>query len=363
MKRTGNSIDDLMQLALYMIPKYMKRIDRYNRRRYKDSGNDHDKEYYKEQYIDNKELIEFIEKNILRQEGILTGKRDKEKPKKTENEKTESVLDSNIVKKIKDKVEKKPENHDKKEPDKKIEIDNKKESEGKKASENKDKKEEENKGQTSKEEEEENKGQISKKNEEHNHNNVEKKAPNEKEEKEQITKPNGIVKKRYNILSGSKYCITCNKGISYVMNKLIGEKLDVCVKDDKMSILNEVNLIHSDEILIKLTNESGEKIIIPMKNIVGLQSNKLSSLDKSLKQVSKGYYCIFEKRMEDYFNSLIGKKVIIQTVGQGKFAYIYNKTITEVGLGFIVVDNSMMVVFSSIVLIRELKNTQSEKEM
>lgn len=368
MKRRGNNIDDLMQLALYMIPKYMKRIDRYNRRHYKDLG--HDKEYYEEQHVDNKELIKFIEKNILKEEGILTGKKDRDKPKKIENEKAENLLESSIVKKVKDKVEKKLDDFDKKESDS-IDIDKEKEVQDKKISEDGNKKEGENKGQIpkvnekgnndEKQEPDENKvSDESKAPSDESKAPDEKKAPDE-EEKKQIAKPDGIVKKRYSILSSSKHCITCNRGISNLMNKLIGEKLDVCVKDDKMSILNEVNLIHSDEVLIKLTNELEEKIIIPMKNVVGIQSNKLSSLDKSLNEVPKGYYCTFEKSMEEYFNSLIGKKVIIQTSGQGKFAYIYNKTITEVGLGFIVIDNDMMVTFSSIVLIRELKDTQSRE--
>lgn len=355
MKRRGNNIDDLMQLALYMIPKYMKRIDRYNRRHYKDLGRD--KEYYEEQHMDNKELIEFIEKNILKEEGILTRKKDRDKPKKLENEKAENLLESSIVKKVKDKAEKKLDDFDKKESDS-IDIDKEKEVQDKKISKDGNKKEGENKGQIPKVNE---KGNNDEKQEpDENKVSDESKVPDE-EEKKQIIKSDGIVKKRYSILSSSKHCITCNRGISNLMNKLIGEKLDVCVKDDKMSILNEVNLIHSDEVLIKLTNKLEEKIIIPMKNVVGIQSNKLSSLDKSLKEVPKGYYCTFEKSMEEYFNSLIGKKVIIQTSGQGKFAYIYNKTITEVGLGFIVIDNDMMVTFSSIVLIRELKDTQSRE--
>ncbi|WP_333886592.1 hypothetical protein [Clostridium sp.] len=356
MKRTGNNIDDLMQLALYMIPKYMKRIDRYNRRHYKDLG--HDKEYYEEQYMDNKELIKFIEKNILKEEGILTGKKDRDKSIKTKNEKSEDILESGIIKKVKDKVEKKLDDFDKKESDS-VDIGKKKEIQDKKISEDSDKKEEESKTQISKangkvNNDEKQKADTDKADED--------KVSDEneaigKEEKKQVIKP----KKSYNVLSRSKVCVACNRSISNLMNKLIGEKLDLCVKEDKMSILNEVSLIYSDEVLIKLTNELEEKIIIPIKNVVGLQSNKISSLDKSLKEVSKDQCCKFEKSMENYFNDLVGKKVIIQTSGQGKFAYIYNKTVVEVGVGFVVIEDNMIVTFSSIVLIRELKGNDIVK--
>lgn len=351
MKRTGNNIDDLMQLALYMIPKYMKRIDRYNRRHYKDLG--HDKEYYEEQYMDNKELIKFIEKNIFKEEGILTGKKDRDKAKKIEEKKPEGMLEGSIVKKVKDKVEKKLDDLGKEESDF-TDSDKKKEIQDKKTFEDSNKKEEENKEQISVENGKENNDEKQK--------NDESKASDEneapgKEDKKQVIKP----KKRYNILSGRKGCIACNRSISNLMNKLIGEKLDLCVKDDKMSILNEVSLIYSDEVLVKLTNELEEKITIPMKNVVGLQSDKISSLDKSLKQVSKEQFCKFEESMENYLNSVIGKKVVIQTSGQGKFAYIYNKTITEVGMGFVIVEDNMMITFSSIVLIREFKSNDAVK--
>ena len=356
MKRTGNNIDDLMQLALYMIPKYMKRIDRYNRRHYKDLG--HDKEYYEEQYMDNKELIKFIEKNILKEEGILTGKKDRDKSIKTKNEKSEDILESGIIKKVKDKVEKKLDDFDKKESDS-VDIGKKKEIQDKKISEDSDKKEEESKTQISKAN---GKGNNDEKQKADTDKADEDKVSDEneaigKEEKKQVIKP----KKSYNVLSRSKVCVACNRSISNLMNKLIGEKLDLCVKEDKMSILNEVSLIYSDEVLIKLTNELEEKIIIPIKNVVGLQSNKISSLDKSLKEVSKDQCCKFEKSMENYFNDLVGKKVIIQTSGQGKFAYIYNKTVVEVGVGFVVIEDNMIVTFSSIVLIRELKGNDIVK--
>ena len=378
MKRTGNNIDDLMQLALYMIPKYMKRIDRYNRRHYKDLG--HDKEYYEEQYMDNKELIKFIEKNILKEEGILTGKKDRDKSIKTKNEKSEDILESGIIKKVKDKVEKKLDDFDEKESDS-VDIGKKKEIQDKKISEDSDKKEEESKTQISKangkgnndekqkadtdkadedkvsDKNEADEDKVSDKNEADKDKVSDENEAIGKEEKKQVIKP----KKSYNVLSRSKVCVACNRSISNLMNKLIGEKLDLCVKEDKMSILNEVSLIYSDEVLIKLTNELEEKIIIPIKNVVGLQSNKISSLDKSLKEVSKDQCCKFEKSMENYFNDLVGKKVIIQTSGQGKFAYIYNKTVVEVGVGFVVIEDNMIVTFSSIVLIRELKGNDIVK--
>ncbi|MFL0195882.1 hypothetical protein ACJDU8_09950 [Clostridium sp. WILCCON 0269] len=356
MKKTGNNIDDLMQLALYMIPKYMKRIDRHNRRHSKNL--EHDKEYHERQYIDSKDLIRFIEKNIFEKDGILLGKKDKDKLKETNK-----ISDDNVSGEVKSQKqeEKSKEPEDKKEEDSKKEPENKKEEDSAKEPENKKEedsaKEPENKIEEDSKKEPDNEKEEDSKKELDNKKEDSKKESDDKEEK-QIKKIDGAVKRKYNLLSSSKCFSTCNRGVSNLLNKLVGEKLDICVKDDKMSTLNGVNLVHSDEILIKLSNESGEIIVIPVKNIVGLQSEKLSSDDKNLEQVHKRAYCTVEKRMEDYFNSIIGKKVIIQTGGQGKFGYIYNKTITKVGVGFIIIDNNMMVTFQSIVLVRELESDQ-----
>lgn len=291
----------------------MKRVKKYNKRHFRDSH--HDRDYYKAQYMDNKDLINFIEKNILGIRG-----RGEDGGKKANKEiiggKTEGIAKNpfheEINKMAHEQIKKISEGGDKKE-------------EHKKRSPGEDKELKEN-------------------------------DHNKKHDSKDINKIEHADLKDGNRLSLKNKCFSgCNREIKNLLNEFSHEKLDICVEGDESGVLEQVNLISSDERMARFKNKEEEIIVIPIKNIIGMQLPVPISIGKYSKKDDSSCCCSFEKSMRDYFNTLIGKRVDIQTSGQGKFKWLYNKIITGVGKGFIIIENNVIITFCKIVIIRELK--------
>lgn len=313
MRRSRDSIDDLMQLALYMMPKYMKRVNRYNKRQGGDSH--HHGKHYEDKYVYDKDLINFIEKNILgiRDKGE---ERSKKEGKEIIGGKTEGIAKNpfheEINKMAHEQIKKISEGGDKKE-------------EHKKRSPGEDKELKEN-------------------------------DDNKKHDSKDINKIEHADLKNGNRLSLKNKCSSgCNREIKKLLNEFSHEKLDICIEGDESGVLEQVNFIFSDERLARFKNKEEEIIVIPIKNIIGMQLPVPIAIGKCSKKDDSSCYCSFEKSMRDYFNGLIGKRVDIQTSGGGKFKYLYNKIITGVGKGFIIIENNIMITFCKIVIIKELK--------
>ncbi|WP_039655591.1 hypothetical protein [Clostridium tyrobutyricum] len=110
MSRSYNDIDDFMQIALYMLPKYMRRIERY-RRHYNDHGEPdnhfkrekHSHGYHEDPLIDRKKLFDFLEKNFLSEKDINSKnkKREVKQDKKViqkDNKISNKAADDSLVK-------------------------------------------------------------------------------------------------------------------------------------------------------------------------------------------------------------------------------------------------------------------------
>ncbi|MBV4418109.1 hypothetical protein KM800_02000 [Clostridium tyrobutyricum] len=103
MSRSYNDIDDFMQIALYMLPKYMRRIERY-RRHYNDhgepdnhlKGQKHSHDYHKDPLMDRKKLFDFLEKNFLSEKDIGS----KNKKREVNQDKKISDKDNKISNKV-----------------------------------------------------------------------------------------------------------------------------------------------------------------------------------------------------------------------------------------------------------------------
>ncbi|AZV56333.1 hypothetical protein [Clostridium sp. AWRP] len=292
-----NNADDLMQLALYMLPKYMKRIQKYNKM-YADSDNE--KEYYEQEYADNKEIFDFIQKNIIEKNMDLLKSGSEDKTKKIVDK---TDMKDKDVKKEKDKSEEKKE-------------DNKKESSKKHSSHRKEK---------------------------------------------NLKKLNGEIKKDGTITFKNKCLLNCNSGVMGLLNKFGNEKLDLYVKNDTSDIFKQVNVVHSDGELVRF-NGGDSDIVVPIKNIVGLYSTKLSSMEKLSEEDNYKISCPLEKTMREYFSSLKGKVIELCTKGEESFKHLKNRTVTNVGKGFVIVDNNTMVTFYNILFVKELKKTQGTPE-
>lgn len=174
-----------MQLALYMVPKYMKRIQKYNKMF---ANSDNEKEYYEQEYADNKEIFDFIQKNII--------------------EKNKDLLKSESEDKTK-KIAEKTDTKDKDEKEKKEEKDK------------------------SEEKKEDNKKEASKKHSSHR-------------KEKNLKKLNGEIKKDGTIMFKNKCLLNCNSGVMDLLNKFGSEKLDLYVKNDTSDIFKHVNVVHSD---------------------------------------------------------------------------------------------------------------------
>jgi len=294
-----NNADDLMQLALYMVPKYMKRIQKYNKM-YADSDNE--REYYEQEYADNKEIFDFIQKNII-EKNIDLLKSGSEDKTKNVIEKDKNVKEGNEKKEEKDKKEEKKD-------------DDKKESSKKHSSHRKEK---------------------------------------------NLKKLNGEIKKDGTIMFKNKCILNCNSGVMDLLDKLGSEKLDLYVKNDTSDIFKQVNVVHSNGELARF-NGGDSDIVVPIKNIVGLYSTKLSSMEKLSEEDNYKISCPLEKTMREYFSSLKGKVVEICTKGEENFKHLKNKIVTNVGKGFVIVDNNTMVTFYNILFVKELKKAQVTPE-
>ncbi|MHC6179649.1 hypothetical protein ACYUJ6_07275 [Clostridium sp. JNZ X4-2] len=317
MKRSRNDMDDLIQLALYMMPKYMKKVNRYNKRQA--GGSHHHGKHYEDENIYDKDLINFIEKNILR-----IGGKGEEKSKKEGKE---------VIGGKKD-IGKNPFHQ---------EINKMAQEQIKKIN-----------GQGS---EKENNKKVS----QEKHDKL--KENNEKQNSKDINKIEHVDSKNSNrLILKNKCCSGCNREIKNLLNEFSHEKLDICVEGDESGALEQVNLVSSDERMARFKNKEEEIIAIPIKNIIGMQLPVPIAIGKYSKKDDSSCYCSFEKSMRDYFNRLIGKRVDIQTSGHGKFKCLYNKIINEVGRGFVIIENNVMITFCKIVIIRELKCNEHKSQ-
>ncbi len=309
-----NHTDDLMQLVLYMVPKYMKRIQKYNKMY--NEGSDYEKEYYEQEYADNKEIFDFIEKNIIEKNKEILKSDSEDKTKKvTEKDKKVAEKDKKVAEKDKKTADKDKNVKEKKEEKDKSEEkkdDNKKEPPRKHSSHRKDK---------------------------------------------GLKKLDGKIKKDSSIMFKNKCILNCNSGVSDLLNKLASEKLDLYVKNDTSGIFKQVNVVHSDGELVRF-NSGDSDIVVPIKNIVGLYSTKLSSMEKLSEEDNYKISCPLEKTMREYFSSLEGKVIELCTKGEENFKYLKNKTVTNVGRGFVIVDNNTMVTFYNILFVKELKKAE-----
>lgn len=284
MKKSYNDMDKLMQLALYMIPKYVKRIEKYNKNYIQD------KDYSDISPIDENKIIDIIEKKLLNENSVIL-----------------KGIDGSMDKK-EEKIGDSKKNNKKNKDNKKNSIDGK----------DQDK-------------------------------NDEKIDDNSKKMQEEPSNSKCI---------GFNRCsMYCKQSMKRLLMELSGEKVDLCIEDIQRGLINEVVISEVRDNIIKVINRKNQITIIPIHNIVGIYSESLPFIDiydDFINKDDKEIDCSFEEDMRNYFKSILGKKVAIQTRGDGKFRYIYEKNITNIGIGFVVVDNTMAISFCNINFVKEL---------
>jgi hypothetical protein len=331
LRRSRNDMDDLMQIALYMFPKYMKRIKKYDRRHFE--GSHHDKDHHRDydEYEDLKDLIGFIEKNIIGGKGKEDFV-DKKSIKQIDGGKSqntgENPIHREILKRAQEQIKKSGQ-----EPDKKLPDDRNMSQDGRAANSIK------RDGRAV---------ESSSKNVEDTQNVKQERVDTDgikqldsKETREMPTKGAGFS--------------ACSEEIKNLLNRYVNKKFDICTDGDENCMFEQINLICSDENLAKCKNGEGETIVIPVRNIVGMNFPEPVYMEEHSKKDDMTYCCSLEKSLSDYFAALVGKRVCIQTRGQGKFKYLSKKMVTGTGKGFVIIENNIVILFSKIVFIRESK--------
>ena len=77
------------------------------------------------------------------------------------------------------------------------------------------------------------------------------------------------------------------------------------------------------------------------------------SISESFTEDDMTNCCPLEKSFQNYFSELVGKRVSMQTQGQGKFRYLSDRVVTGTGKGFVIVEDKTVILFCKIVFVKE----------
>lgn len=162
--------------------------------------------------------------------------------------------------------------------------------------------------------------------------------------------------KKNNNIFKNEICSTCTDGMEKILKKLIGEKVDISITDSTMFLLNAATILYVDDTIVKLKTVINTTVIIPIHEIVGIRSNSIYGI--SFEDNDDLGVCIEsckrEERLRRYFSSIIGKKVFLQTKGVGEFKYINNRIITGTGKGVVIIEGTIAISLCKIILIEEI---------
>lgn len=290
--------DDLMQIALYMIPRYMKRIKKYNKRYIEDDLEEdgHEHEHGDEPFIDEKKLIDFLKDNLMDKKGM------------EHDNKKNGPQDNDLIKKGKEKAENII--------DKAIDADIKEEKS--------------NSGKADKS------SKVSK--------------PTKPSEPTKPTKVDKGENKDNDTKIENKHYY-----ISNFLANFSGKSVEVGLKYSAINCLDNVSLIYADESLIKIQNVSKKTFVVPIKNIAGIYLKDYSTKNQIVKAETDNKPV--KKTMGDYLKSIISdKKISIETTSNGRFKSIKEVFVKKAYDNFIMLDNGLIISIDSIVLIEELYN-------
>lgn len=144
---------------------------------------------------------------------------------------------------------------------------------------------------------------------------------------------------------------SCVDGIEKILKELIGEKVDISITDSTMFLLNSVIILSVEESIVKLRTVLNTTIIVPIQEIVAIRCDLIYGInfedncDLDVYQKDDG--------LRRYFATVIGKKVFIQTKGEGEFKYINNRIITGTAKGIVIVEGTIAISLSKINLVEE----------
>jgi len=153
-------------------------------------------------------------------------------------------------------------------------------------------------------------------------------------------------------MSKNDLCNICVDGIEKILKELVGEKVDISITDSTMFLLNAVTILSVTDNILRLKTAKNTTIIIPIQEIVAIRCNLIYGI--SFEDDCDSDTCEREESLRRYFASIIGKKVSLQTKGEGEFKYINNRIITSTGKGIVIIEGTIAISLSKITLIEEI---------
>lgn len=144
----------------------------------------------------------------------------------------------------------------------------------------------------------------------------------------------------------------CVDGIEKILIELVGEKVDICITNSTMFLLNAVTILNAEDDIIKLRTSLNTIIVVPIAEIVAIRCNLIYGIN--FENNCNFEVCKKEEGLRRYFASIIGKKVSIQTKGEGEFKYISNRIVTGTGKGIVIVEGTIAISLSKITLVEEI---------
>lgn len=145
---------------------------------------------------------------------------------------------------------------------------------------------------------------------------------------------------------------SCINGIEKILKELIGEKVDISITDSTIFLLNAVTILSVTDATVRLKTTLNTTIIVPIDEIVAIRCDLIYGI--SFEENCGLEVCKREESLKKYFTSIIGKKVSLHTKGDGEFKYINSRIITGTGNGIVIIEGTIAVSLSKIILIQEV---------
>jgi hypothetical protein len=170
----------------------------------------------------------------------------------------------------------------------------------------------------------------------------------ENESLEQLDKKDLAVKKNLaRVFRGSD-----TMPMEIILKQLVGENIALSIISKGNGFIANATLLSVKDGIVHVDNSS-RILSIPIGDIVGVNSNLINAIElQPLTEASREEdYKYKEWSLGNLFSTMIGGQVSIETIGPGSFNNISNKVVTNVGQGIVVIESTMAVSLSKIILV------------
>ena len=142
------------------------------------------------------------------------------------------------------------------------------------------------------------------------------------------------------------------KPMEIILKQLIGENIALSTGISNKGFVSNAILLSVKDGIVNLDISHGI-LSIPIGEVVGVESNLIHSIElMPLIDINEEeIYDYKEYSLGNLFSTMIGEQIYIETSGLGSFNNIDDKTVTNLGQGIVVLDNTMAISLSKIILV------------